>query len=476
MKLTFLGATGTVTGSRFLVDSSSGRVLVDCGLFQGIKAIRRRNWDPFPVDPGSIDAVVVTHAHIDHTGYLPALARDGFGGDIWCTRGTAALCRLLLPDAAYLQEEDARLANKRGSSRHDPALPLYTGADAELALSLLRVIGLGTDFAPAPDVIARFSPVGHILGAACVRLQDETGSSVLFTGDVGRPDDPIMRPPAPPPSADHVVTESTYGDRVHARADSADQLADIVGTTVGRGGTVLIPTFAVGRAQLLLHLLSRLRRGGRIPDVPTYLDSPMAVNATELFRAHPDAHRLSTTESSEMSDDVQYVRTPDESKHLTRSSAPAIILSASGMATGGRVLHHLAHLAPDPANTILFVGYQAAGTRGRAMLAGADRIKMFGTQVPVRAEIVKIDGLSAHADARELTAWLGACSPPPHTAFIVHGEPQAADALRRSLRDDLGWQTHVPEFGDEVALPAGRPALAPAPATDRAYAPPASSA
>ena len=450
MRLTFLGAAGTVTGSRFLVEAAGRRVLVDCGLFQGIKAVRQRNWQRFPVDPASIDAVVLTHAHIDHSGYLPVLVRDGFRGEVWCTPTTAELCDIMLPDAAHLQEEDARHANKRGSSRHHPALPLYTGADADEALRHLRPYPFDLSFSPVRGVDAVFSPVGHILGAACVRLTDGT-TSVTFTGDVGRPVDPVMRPPEPPLAADYIVTESTYGNRRHAEADPADALAEVVNRTVRRGGAVLIPSFAVGRAQTVLHLLAQLRADSRIPEVPTYLNSPMAIDATELFCAHPEAHRLSEAECRVMCKDVRFVRTVEESKEVTPLGGPMVVLSASGMASGGRVLHHLMHLAPNHRNTVLFVGYQAAGTRGEAMLAGAPSIKVFGSYVPVRAEVACIDSLSAHADAEELTTWLAGAHA-PEVACIVHGEPSAADAMRRSLRDDLGWNTHVPEHGETVEL------------------------
>ncbi len=449
MRITFLGAAGTVTGSRFLVEVADRRVLVDCGLFQGLKELRLRNWEPFPVRPDRIDAVVLTHAHIDHSGYLPALVRDGFRGDVWATPATAALCRLLLPDAAYLQEEDARWANKRGSSRHQPALPLYTGQDAADALSLLRTQPVHQPFHPVPELTVEFSPAGHIIGAASVRVDDGTASA-LFTGDVGGEDDPVMRPPAPPPAADVVVTESTYGDRVHPPQDPADALADVVGRTLDRGGIVLVPAFAVGRTQTLLHLLAQLREDDRIPDVPVFLNSPMAISATELFHDFPSEHRLTAEQCRAMDANVRYVRTADESRDLTPDTSPKVIVSASGMATGGRVLHHLRQLAPDPRATILFTGFQAAGTRGAKLLAGADRIKVFGEHVPVRAEVAQIGGLSAHADARELTAWLGRIPSPPDQAWIVHGEPMAADALRGRLRDDLGWTCHVARQGDTV--------------------------
>ena len=455
MRITFWGAAGTVTGSRFIVDAGGRRLLVDCGLFQGIKPIRRRNWEPFPVDPASIDTVLLTHAHIDHTGYLPALVRDGFRGDVWCTPATADLCRIVLPDSAHLQEEEARYANKRGSSRHHPALPLYTTEDAERALRSLRTQPYGESVSPVRGIEVTFSPVGHILGAASVRVADDD-TSVLFTGDVGRPVDPVMLPPAPPLAADHVVTESTYGNRIHEPGDPADDLADAVVRTMGRGGTLLVPVFAVGRAQNMLHLLAELRRAGRIPEVPTYVNSPMAVDATELFCRYEGEHRLSADECVAMCKDVTFVRTAEESKRLTPLGGPMIVLSASGMLSGGRVLHHLETVAPDHRSTILLVGYQAAGTRGEALLAGARRVKVFGSYVPVRAEVVRVDSLSAHADSNELTAWLGSGDLSPSSTHIVHGEPSAADAFRRSLHDDLGWQTEVPEHGEAVSI--ARPA------------------
>ena len=394
--ITFLGATETVTGSRFLVEGHGRRVLVDCGLFQGVKRLREMNWQPFPVDPSTIDAVVLTHAHIEHAGYLPVRVREGFTGSIWCTPATAALSRIMLLDSAHIQEEDARTANLRHSSRHKPAQPLYTTADAERCLAQVRAVSAHQDFDPTPGFTARFTPVGHILGAASVHL-DDGRRSVSFTGDVGRPDDPIMRPPEPLPVADHIVTESTYGGRRHPALDPADELCDVVARTLGRGGTLLVPVFAVGRAQSLLFLLSELRREGRIPEVPTYLNSPMAVATTELFFEFAAEHRLDAAQCAQMRASVKLVRSGDESMQLSTRRGPMIILAASGMASGGRVLHHLEELAPDHRNTILFTGYQASGTRGEAMVSGARHIKIFGGLVPVRARVQCVETLSAHA-------------------------------------------------------------------------------
>lgn len=451
MQVTFWGGTDTVTGSRFLVEAGGARVLVDCGMFQGLKRLRARNWAPFPVEPGSIDAVVLTHAHVDHSGYLPALVRDGFSGPIYATPPTADLVKILLLDAAHLQEEEAEHANRHRSSKHEPALPLYRTEDAQAAIELLRTRPFHTDFEPATGIRGAFSRAGHILGAACVRL-DDGHRSIAFTGDVGRPHDPILRPPEAPPAADHLVTESTYGNRRHPDEDPADRLAEIVDRTLARGGTVLLPSFAVGRTQVLLHLLAELRDQGRIPEVPVYVNSPMAIDATELFWAHAEEHRLTEAQCAAMGRGVTLVRSVEESKALTPLDGPMIVISASGMMSGGRVLHHLQRLAPGHRNTIVVTGFQAAGTRGQALLAGADQLKIFGEQVPVRAEVAVIDSLSAHADAAELTAWLGTVATPPRQAHIVHGEPAAADALRVRLHDELGWDPHLPEHGETVVV------------------------
>lgn len=449
--ITFWGASETVTGSRFLVEGRGRRILVDCGLFQGVKRLREMNWKACPVAPSSIDAVILTHAHIDHSGYLPALVRDGFTGDIWCTPATAALSRIMLLDSAHLHEEDARTFNARHSSRHSPALPLYTTQDAERCLKQLRSALPREAFSPVPDFTAMFTPVGHILGAASVHIGDGA-RSVSFTGDVGRPDDPIMWAPEPLPAADHIVTESTYGDRRHPDVKPSSELADVVNRTMERGGTLLLPVFAVGRAQAVLFLLSELRRAGRIPDVPTYLNSPMAVASTELFFEFPGEHRLTAAQCERMRRGVTFVRTVEESMQLTARPGPAIVLAASGMASGGRVLHHLEALAPNPRNTILFTGFQAAGTRGEAMVNGARHIKIFGQIVRVGASVQSMDSLSAHADADELVDWLGQVPSPPSNVSIVHGEPVAADVFRRRLRDDLGWSGGVRGFGESVVI------------------------
>lgn len=451
MRITFLGAAETVTGSRFLVESDGARILVDCGLFQGVKRLRLQNWAPFPVDAASIDAVVLTHAHVDHSGYLPVLVRNGFAGRIWCTPSTAALAGILLPDAAHLQEEDARYANKHRSSRHEPALPLFTQEDAERALDLLHVEAFDQDFAPVRGIRARFSRAGHILGAASV-LVDDGSRSVLFSGDLGRPDDLLMRPPDPPPAADHVVVESTYGNRSHGAEDPADVMADVVTRTAARGGTVLIPVFAVGRAQAMLHLLTTLRAEGRIPDIPTFLNSPMAVNATELFLASPQDHRLDQEQVNAMAHHVEFVRSVEDSIALTERRGPMVVLTASGMIAGGRVLHHLRRVGPDHRSTIVLAGFQAAGTRGQQIQQGARSVRVFGEDVPIRAHVVSLDTMSAHADADQLIDWLRRIPAPPSKVSVVHGEAGAADTMRFRIGAELGWDAWVPVQGEQVTV------------------------
>lgn len=451
MHLTFLGATETVTGSRYLVEVRDRRILVDCGLYQGLKHLRARNWAEFPIRPASIDAVVLTHAHIDHSGYLPRLVRAGFDGPVHCTEGTAALLDILLPDAAHIQEEDAARAARHGTSRHATPLPLYTVEDAEATLRLVRHHRFDVPVELGPGASTTFSPVGHIIGAGTVTVTDGE-RTVGFTGDVGRPDDPLVRERSPMQPCDLLVCESTYGDRRHPTTDPLDDLADLLARTIQRGGSVVIPAFAVGRAQTLLHLLSQLRTSGRLPDVPVFLDSPMAVRATEVLLTHPEEHRLSPEQVRTMMAGVELVSTPDESKAIAERRGPTIIVAASGMATGGRVLHHLIRLAPDPRTTILFTGYQAAGTRGDAMLKGAGEIKVFGDYVPVRAEVQLLDGLSAHADSHELCDWLDRSGIHPRRAMVVHGEPASADAMRRLLTDRFGWSTQVAQFRQSMPV------------------------
>ncbi len=451
-RLSFLGAAGTVTGSRYLVETDRARILVDCGLFQGLKTLRLRNWAPFPVDPAGIDAVVLTHAHIDHSGYLPRLVREGFSGPVYATPSTVDLCGLLLPDSGFLQEKDAERANRHGYTRHAPALPLYTQAQAERALDRLVAVPVDTDREIAGGIGLRFHRAGHILGAAGITLA-AGGRRLVFSGDLGRPDDPVLYPPEPVRHADYLVVESTYGDRRHDDADPETALAAAVNDTAARGGTVLVPAFAVGRAQALLLHIHRLKRAGRIPDLPVFLDSPMAIDASGLYeRAHAE-HRLSAAEARAAFGAARCVRDVEESKALNGNRMPKIILSASGMATGGRVLHHLRHLAPDGRNTILLAGYQAAGTRGAALAAGARSLRIHGEEVAVRARVETLPMMSAHADADQILGWLGGFTAPPRATFVTHGEPVAADTLRRRIQTELGWACTVPEQGQSEVLP-----------------------
>jgi metallo-beta-lactamase family protein len=451
MKLRFLGAAGTVTGSRYLMESPQARLLVDCGLFQGHKELRLRNWDRFPVQAQGLDAVVLTHAHIDHSGYLPRLVKEGFRGRIHCTEATADLCRILLPDSGRLQEEEAAFANRKAFSKHKPALPLYTEDDAREALKLLAPHDFSEAFSPVAGMDAIFSPAGHILGAASVRVSWDA-SSILFSGDLGRSRDLVMNVPAPPPAARYVVVESTYGDRLHGEEDPLEAVASAINRATSRAGVVVVPAFAVGRAQTLMYMVHLLKAAGRIPDIPTYLNSPMAANVTAIFHRHRGEHRLSAAECDAMCAAAKIINTVEESKALNERHGPMIIISASGMATGGRVLHHLKAFAPDARNLILLAGFQAAGTRGGALAQGATEIKIHGQYVPVRAEVVNINMLSAHADYREILGWLGAMQSKPIEAFVTHGEPASADAMRRRIGEQLSWACRVPRQDDTVEL------------------------
>ena len=455
MTLQFLGANATVTGSRTLVEAGGARLLVDCGLFQGYKPLRLRNWAPFPLDPASLDAVVLTHAHLDHSGHLPRLVRLGFEGPIWCTPATAALCRILLPDSARLLEEEAGYANRRGSSGHRPAEPLYDERDVTHALKQFVEADVHEEFTPTPGVRARFRRQGHILGAAAVTLEHGQ-QRVVFSGDLGRPNDPVMLAPEPPDEADWIVVEATYGNRQHRSADVEAELADGLRPVLERGGVAVVPAFAVGRAQALLHAIARLQVDGRIPDAPVYLNSPMASDVTSLYRRFPAEHRLDADALAELSRNTRIVNSVEESKALNRRKGPMVIVSASGMATGGRVLHHLIAFAPDPRNAILLSGYQAGGTRGAALAAGARTLRIYGQDVPVGAQVVQLEAASGHADADELLAWLRSAPRPPRGVYIVHAEPDAADALRVRIERELGWPAHVPEYLERVGLSTAR--------------------
>jgi metallo-beta-lactamase family protein len=449
--LSFLGAAGTVTGSCYLLQVDGQRLLVDCGLFQGYKQLRLRNWEPRPFDPATIGAVVLTHAHIDHSGYLPLLVRQGFTGPVFCSAGTLELCRILLPDSGHLQEEEAGFANRHGFSKHKPALPLYTRADAQACLSQLEPVAVGSVFEPVKGVKTQLRGAGHLLGATFARIEHEN-LSLTFTGDLGRPADPVMKPPAAPSPTDYLITESTYGDRQHPHLDPENELATWIVKACGRGGVTVIPAFAVGRVQTLLLHIARLKERKQISDIPVYLDSPMASDATALYQRLGSEHRLTRDECARMCGAVQFVNSTDESKELDRRQGPMIILSASGMATGGRVVHHLKTFAGDPRNLILLSGFQAPGTRGAALAAGAESIRIHGAEIQVRAEVGQLTAFSAHADADELLAWMRQLGVPPRRTFVTHGEPHASDVLRYRIQHELGWNVRVPEYREVVDL------------------------
>ncbi len=453
--LQFLGAAGTVTGSRYLLEAGGHRVLVDCGLFQGYKQLRERNWAPFPVDPATIDAVVLSHAHLDHSGYLPALVKGGFRGRIHCTEGSVALCGLLLPDSGHLLEEEAKYAARKGYSRHKNPLPLYTEQDAERSLRQLQGHDYEHDVEPVPGVRIRFHPAGHILGAAHVSVE-VAGQRLHFSGELGRQHVSLMNPPSPLPACDVLVCGSTYGNRAHVPVDQEAELAPIVRRVAARGGVIVIPAFAVGRAQALLLHLARLRQRGEIPALSVFLNSPMAVDATHLYHRHHAEHHVSDADCRAMYELATFVNSVEESKALNRRRGPMIIVSASGMVTGGRVLHHIEAFGPDDRNAILLAGYQAGGTRGAALVGGASTLRMFGREVPIRAEVVQLEGFSGHADAAELLAWMRTAPTPPRMVYVTHGDPDASDTLRARIQHELGWHARAPEHLERVSLEPGK--------------------
>ncbi len=454
--LTFLGAAGTVTGSKHLVDTGAHRVLIDCGLFQGLKELRDRNWQPLPVPPNSIDAVVLTHAHLDHCGYLPRLVAQGFHGRVFCTAGTRDLCSLVLPDSAHIQEEDAQSANRHGYSKHRPALPLYTSSDAELALARLQPFAYNQVIPIAPGIDAEFINAGHLLGSSYVRvrLEDKT---VLFGGDLGRYGRPILPDPAPVDAADVLLVESTYGDRLHEPDDGGARLAGIVNAAVSRGGKLIIPAFAIGRVEEVIYWLKRLEEEKRIPVLPVYVDSPMAARALEFYAQRadeldPDVGAVERGVCAFCTTRMTTVSSVQQSKELQASDRPSIVIASSGMATGGRVLHHLEARLPNPKTTVLFVGYQAIATRGRSLVDGAKTLRMHGRDIAVAAHIEHLDSMSAHADAGEIMRWLSGFSRPPSMTYLVHGEPAPLEALRARVESDRHWPVHVARHQERVQL------------------------
>src|SRR5688572_7334424 len=453
--LTFLGAARTVTGSRHLLEVDGRRILIDCGLFQGLKELRLRNWSAMPIPPETIDCVVLTHAHIDHSGALPRLVAQGYKGPVYCTAGTADLCGLVLPDAAHLQEEDAKFANKRGYSKHHPALPLYTEADAAEALSRFRPSPFGKKIAIGEGFEIEFINAGHLLGSSYVKLtrSDKSSAGILLGGDLGRYDRPIRPDPSPGVDADVLLLESTYGDRLHPTEDDGEALARIVTATHARRGKVIIPAFAIGRVEELLYWLFKLEDEGRLPEMPIYVDSPMAIKGIAFYRSRTDELDKEILAMRRKLSRFTPINSGLESKALVENDRPAVIIASSGMATGGRVVHHLFAGLPDPRNTVLFVGFQAAGTRGRQLIEGAQHVKIFGQHVPVHARIEKIDGLSSHADAGEIIRWLRTFPRAPKMTYLVHGEIVAQDALRLRIEKELGWRVEVPLHGQKVDVP-----------------------
>jgi metallo-beta-lactamase family protein len=459
-KLTFLGAAGTVTGSKYLVEAEGKRLLVDCGLFQGLKELRLRNWAPLPQKPGTFDWCVLTHAHLDHTGYLPRLVHDGFRGPIFADLATIELCNLLLPDSAHIMEEDAQNATRGGYTKHNPALPLYSPADVEPVLNSFREIPRADTFTISPQFTVRPHDAGHILGSTSLELTiTENGKKtvVVFSGDVGRYDQPILKNPEAPPRCDVLLCESTYGDRDHPADSPEDALAEVVNRVAKRGGVIVMPAFAVGRTQTIMYIIRELENASRIPRLPVFVDSPMAISVTDLYMRHHEDHDLAFVTESKNGNPldahtVHYMRTVEDSKKINDVKTPAIIISASGMATGGRVLHHIAQRAPDPRNAILLAGFQAEGTRGRALEEGAKTLRMYGEDVPVAAEVINLRQFSAHAGKSELMRWLTGLPGPPRQTYLVHGEPAASAALKFAIESNFRWRVSLPAYLQTVDL------------------------
>lgn len=451
MQLTFLGAVHTVTGSKYLLTINSKNILIDCGLFQGHKELRLRNRQKLPIDPSDIDAVIITHAHIDHTGYLPVLVKNGYKGKIYSSAGTKALCSVLLPDSGYLQEEEARFANTQGYSKHKPALPLYTEEDARKTLTHFEEVEFEVPHVLFDDCSFELYRAGHIIGASFIKVRNRD-TSILFTGDIGRPHDPVMQPPTLIEEVDYLVMESTYGDRLHDTTNPLPQIGEIINQTIKRGGSIIVPAFAVGRAQSLLYYIYELKASGVIPNIPVYLDSPMATSATHILCKHMKDHRLTEDQCKNLCEAAKYINTPNESKQLDANKTPKVIISASGMLEGGRVLHHLKVFAPDPKSSILITGYQAAGTRGAKVVKGDREIKIHGEQVPIRAHVEVMSSGSAHADYREMLDWLKHFKSPPKKVFITHGEYNSALSFKGHIESELGWKCVVPDYLDKVEL------------------------
>lgn len=451
LRIRFLGAAQTVTGSKYLLTFNERKVLIDCGLFQGLKELRLKNWDRFPIDPKTIDAVILTHAHIDHSGYIPRLVKEGFRGKIHCTPATRSLCKILLPDTGHLQEEEAEWLNRKHLSKHSPALPLFSEEDAIKAVEHFKTHPFDEQFEVIPGLKVYFRYAGHILGAASVIIECQ-GKVIAFSGDVGRSQDPILYPPAHLPNVDYLVVESTYGDRVHSEIDTKKELKTLINQAYQNKGVVLIPAFTVGRAQTLMFYLSELKKEGQLPKIPIYLNSPMATNVTDLFCEFKPNHKLTDKECNDMCDVVHYVHSVEESKALNLRREPMVIISASGMATGGRILHHLKEFAPNPNNMIILAGFQAAGTRGRQLQDGYKEIKIHREMVPIRASVNSLENISAHADSQEIIEWLTQSQISPKTVFVTHGEEASAHAMSEKIGSTFGWNSVVPKQDQEFVL------------------------
>ena len=460
-RLTFLGATGMVTGSKYLLEFDKHKFLIDCGLFQGAKKYRLKNWESLPLDPADVDRVLLTHAHIDHTGYLPRFCKDGFSGPVHCTHATGDLCDIMLKDSAHLQEEDAAWANKKGYSKHKPALPLYTVKDAEETLKRFQPLQYGEDLFIEDGLRLKFKDAGHILGSSFIDIKKTNGKNqkkIVFSGDIGRPERPILRDPVQVFNVDYLVLESTYGDRLHETSSSYDALARVINDSVDRGGVLLIPSFAVGRTQALLYVIRELEGRGDIPSLPVFVDSPMAINTTEIFSKrladHDLTSRILSLEGKKVfqPEQLRICRSRDDSKGINKIKKRAIIISASGMVTGGRILHHMIARLPKSENTVLFIGYQAMGTRGRLLLEGKDSLRIHGQDVPVEAKIENFTGFSAHADYNEILAWLMGFNKAPEKTFIVHGEPEASAALAEKIRSKFSWDVVVPALDESFEI------------------------
>ncbi|MCL5773788.1 MAG: MBL fold metallo-hydrolase [Firmicutes bacterium] len=459
--INFLGAAGTVTGSKYFIHNEKEGLLIDCGLYQGLKELRLRNWEPLPINPKKIKTIVITHAHIDHTGYLPLLVKQGFSGEVLMTSATMDLCKILLPDSAHLQEEEANYANKKGYSKHKPALPLYNSSDAYDALQHLKAVEYGKIVQVSDNISFRLQDAGHILGSSMAEIwlkDGEKTTKVVFSGDLGRYNVPIMRDPSIIEDADYLVSESTYGDRLHSATPVDESLAGVINESIKMGGIILVPAFAVERTQEILYIMEELLKSGKIPDIPLYIDSPMAISVNQVFTNHrEDFDEETLKRKKEGRDFLEYpnlhiASTIDQSKSINSIASRAFIMSASGMATGGRVLHHLVNRLPSPKNIILLVGYQAAGTRGRDLQDGAESLKIYGEKIPVKAKIITIDGFSSHADYNEILKWYGGFKKAPKKLFLTHGEPKASQSMAEKAKEKLGWETYIPKYLDDITL------------------------